>query len=87
MKILSINKYFWKKGGSESVFFNEKKMLESNGHSVIPFSMQGDKNESSLYSQYFIDEVDYSKAGIKNRLLSASKIIYSFELIQYGTGL
>ena len=79
MNILSINKYFWKKGGSESVFFNEKKMLESNGHSVIPFSMQGDKNESSLYSQYFIDEVDYSKAGIKNRLLSTSKIIYSFE--------
>lgn len=79
MRILLVNKYFWKKGGSESVFFSEKELLESAGHSVIPFSMQGDLNEKSQYSKYFVDEVDYSKAGLKNRFLAASKIIYSFD--------
>ena len=79
MKILLINKFYWKKGGSESVFFSEKEMLESAGHKVIPFSMKGEKNEKSEFSKYFIDEVDYSKPGLKNRLSSASKIIYSFE--------
>ncbi len=79
MKILSINKFYWRKGGSESVFFSEKEMLESEGHSVIPFSMHGENNEQTPFSQYFVDEVDYSKAGIKNKLLSALKIIYSFD--------
>ncbi|MCP4991076.1 MAG: glycosyltransferase family 4 protein [Colwellia sp.] len=79
MEILSINKYYWKKGGSESVFFNEKEMLESVGHTVIPFSMQSPQNEESKYSKYFVSEVDYTKPGLKNRVTSASKIIYSFE--------
>lgn len=79
MNILSVNKYFWKKGGSETVFFNEKEMLESKGHSVIPFAMQGEKNESSPYSKYFVSEVDYSKSGLRNKLSSAVKIIYSFD--------
>ena len=67
MNILSVNKYFWKKGGSESVFFNEMEMLESSGHTVIPFSMGGPKNQPSEYSKYFVSEVDYSKPGISNR--------------------
>ena len=79
MLILSVNKFYWKKGGSESVFFGEKNMLELSGHSVIPFSMQGNQNEQTPYSEYFVNEVDYSRPGIKNRLLSASKIIYSFD--------
>ena len=79
MNILSINKYYWKKGGSESVFFNENEMLESKGHSVIPFAMQGKKNQLSPYSKYFVQEVNYSKSGLVNRLSSAIKVIYSFD--------
>lgn len=79
MDILSINKFYWKKGGSESVFFSEKEMLESAGHSVIPFSMQGKKNEPTPYSKYFVKEVNYSQPGVLNRLLAASKIVYSIE--------
>ncbi len=79
MRTLLVNKFYWKKGGSESVFFNEKAMLESAGNIVIPFSMQGENNESTQYSKYFVSEVDYSKPGLKNRLSSAAKIIYSFE--------
>jgi len=79
MNILSVNKFYWRKGGSESVFFNEKKMLESAGHLVVPFSMHGKQNVFSNYANYFVDEVDYTKGGIKNKIISASKIIYSFD--------
>ena len=79
LKLLLINKFFWKKGGSESVFFNEKSMLESSGHSVIPFSMLDERNEPSEYSKYFISGVDYSKTGLVDQLSAALKIIYSFE--------
>lgn len=79
MNILSVNKFYWRKGGSESVFFDEKEMLESAGHTVIPFSMRGKRNEQTPYSKYFVNEVDYSSPGLVNKILSASKIVYSFE--------
>jgi len=79
MNVLLANKFFWLKGGSESVFFNEKGMLENSGHNVIPFSMKYPNNEDSQYSSYFVSEVDYSKPGIINKISSAFKIIYSIE--------
>lgn len=79
MVIVSINKYFWKKGGSEAVFFSEKEMLEDSGHHVIPFSMHSKFNQESPYAKYFVSEVDYNKGGLENRFSSASKIIYSFD--------
>ena len=79
MLILSINKFFWRKGGSETVFFDEKALLESKGHSVIPFSMKNEDNLESEYSDYFVEYVDYGKSGLASKLASASKIIYSFD--------
>ena len=79
MNLLFINKYFRRKGGSETVFFNEISMLESFGHVVIPFSMQSALNVESTYSKYFVSEVDYSNPGVLSRISSAAKIIYSFE--------
>ncbi len=79
MEILSVNKFYWSKGGSETVFFNEKEMLEDNGHTVVPFAMHSDKNIETSYSEYFVEEVDYDKSGLTNKLSCALKIIYSFE--------
>ena len=79
MDILSINKFYWKKGGSETVFFGEKALLEDAGHRVIPFSMRSPENLPSPYSEFFVEEVDYAAPGLKDRLGAALKIIYSFE--------
>ena len=79
MNIISVNKFFWQKGGSEAVFFGEKSLLESKGHIVVPFSMADDKNQPSEYSQYFVKNVDYATAGGAAKLTSAMNIIYSFE--------
>ncbi len=79
MNIVSINKFFWQKGGSEAVFFGEKTLLESKGHTVVPFSMDDDKNLPSDYSKYFVSNIDYATAGGTAKFRSAMNIIYSFE--------
>jgi glycosyltransferase involved in cell wall biosynthesis len=69
MKILFINKFFFLNGGSETVFFQEREFLKNIGHSVIDFSMQHPNNYPSIYSKYFVSNIDYhDKQGgyIKN---------------------
>ncbi len=79
MKIISVNKFFWHKGGSEAVFFGEKELLESKGHEVVPFSMQSENNLDSPYSEYFVENVDYAASGKTGKIKAAMNIIYSFE--------
>ena len=43
MKILQLNKYFYQKGGAETVFFNTISTLENRGHQVIPFALKTKK--------------------------------------------
>ena len=51
MKILQLNKYFYQKGGAETVFFNTISTLENRGHQVIPFALKNKKNKFSEYFQ------------------------------------
>ena len=39
MRILIVNYRYFISGGPEKYMFNIKKMLEDNGHEVIPFSI------------------------------------------------
>ena len=55
MKILQLNKYFYQKGGAETVFFNTISTLENRGHQVIPFALKNKKNKFSEYESYFVD--------------------------------
>jgi glycosyltransferase involved in cell wall biosynthesis len=79
MKILSVNKFYWNKGGSEAVFFGEKELLERNGHTVIPFSMKSGNNLPSEYSEYFVENIDYDSGKLTEKIIAASKIIFSFD--------
>ena len=80
MKILMVNKFFYKKGGSETYYFELKKLLEQNGHKVIDFSMKDKKNFESKYSDFFIDNIDYDdQKTILQKVILGFKIIYSYE--------
>lgn len=57
MRILQANKFFYRRGGAEVVFFDTIKGLRARGHEVIEFSMQHPKNMPSEYSGYFASEV------------------------------
>lgn len=79
MKILLVNKYYYIKGGSETYFFGLKKMLEDNGHEVIVFSMNDEKNFKSEYEKYFVSNIDYESERLLNKVRNALKLINSKE--------
>lgn len=80
MRIAIINKFFYRRGGSESAFFSTIQLLEGKGHRVIPFAMRHPMNEESPYSSYFVSEVDLrGRNSIWGKLSTASRIIYSTE--------
>ncbi len=61
MRILQINKFFYRRGGSESYFFDLINLLRSHGHEIINFSMKHPQNEPSPYSDFFVDEINFDK--------------------------
>ena len=88
MKIIIVNYRYFISGGPERYLFNIKEILEKNGHTVIPFSVQHNKNKPSEYSNYFLkqigkgDEVyasQYSKTNIKTVSAVVGRMLYSFE--------
>ena len=76
MKILMVNKFFYIKGGSETYYFALKRLLEAQGHTVIDFSMQDEKNFTSKYSKYFVENVNYNSAEGLKKKLKADSILY-----------
>jgi glycosyltransferase involved in cell wall biosynthesis len=82
MNILCVNKYYYPRGGSEVVFFNQIELLERNGHHTLHFSMNDEKNELTGYSKYFIDNVDYSHRGPFKLIKNTVNLLYSKEAIR-----
>jgi glycosyltransferase involved in cell wall biosynthesis len=53
MRILQANKFFYRRGGAETVFFQTINGLRERGHEVSEFSMAHPSNLPSDYSAYF----------------------------------
>jgi glycosyltransferase involved in cell wall biosynthesis len=79
MKILQINKYHTRNGGSDTVYFNTSKLLEQNGHEVVSFAMQVDTNLPAEKNQYFIARTNFRSPGLLNKLKNVSKFFYSLD--------
>src|SRR4030042_2879925 len=80
MKILMINKFFYRKGGSEAYMFDLMNLLKNNGHEIIEFSMKDEKNEPSEFADYFINHISFNKReGLWRDLKKALHLLYSFE--------
>jgi glycosyltransferase involved in cell wall biosynthesis len=80
MKILMVNKFFYQRGGSEAYMLDLSDLLKKQGHQVIEFSMEDEKNEPSQYSQYFVANIDFAKQeGILKDIKKALQAIFSFE--------
>ncbi|OGE86089.1 MAG: hypothetical protein A3J48_03965 [Candidatus Doudnabacteria bacterium RIFCSPHIGHO2_02_FULL_46_11] len=80
MKILQINKFFYRRRGAEIIFLDEIELLEKHGHEVSVFSMNHPQNLPSKYSKYFLSQVPTAKITMKvvPKLL---KSFYSLEAI------
>lgn len=80
MRVLLVNKYFYRKGGAETYFFALAEGLRALGHEVAFFSMQHPSNEPSYWSKYFVSEKDYvGKISVFQKAKEASTLVYSLE--------
>ena len=57
MRVLQINKFFYRRGGVEVVLFDTIKGLRERGHEVSEFAMLHAGNLPSQYAAYFASEV------------------------------
>ncbi len=57
MRILQANKFFYRRGGAEVVFFDTIKGLRERGHEVSEFSMQHPQNVPSDFSSFFASQM------------------------------
>lgn len=81
MKVLLVNKYFFIKGGAETVYFQERDQLKAAGVQVVEFSMQHEKNFPSDYAPWFVSNVDYhgGNNGPLTKLKTALAFIHNGE--------
>ncbi|MFL5238058.1 MAG: glycosyltransferase family 4 protein [Rhizomicrobium sp.] len=82
-KLLSINNYYYRRGGAEVLFLEQNRMLEEAGWQIALFAMKHADNLPTSWAKYFPDEIEfgqsYSAAG---KLVRASRVIYSLQARQ-----
>jgi glycosyltransferase involved in cell wall biosynthesis len=54
-QLLSINNYYYRRAGAETVFFEHNRLFEDAGWEVVPFSMQHPLNQPSQWSDHFAE--------------------------------
>lgn len=79
-KLLNVNTYHYRRGGSDVVYFEHAHLMQQQGYENAFFAMHHPKNEPTPFSQYFIDELEFGHAySLTQKLSMAAKAIYSFE--------
>ena len=76
MRILLVNYRYFISGGPEKYMFNIKKMLEDNGHEVIPFSIHSNKNVETEYSKYFVEPIGSRNATYFEECKKTPRVIW-----------
>lgn len=77
MKILQINNYHFLKGGSETVYLNTGKLLESKGHEVVYFSTHNEKNIDHGANEFFVKSANPMNQGFIGKIANSVNFVYS----------
>ncbi len=82
-KLLSLNNYNYRRGGSDAVYIDHNNMFVEKGWDTAVFSMKHPKNRSSPWEEFFVDEIEFGHTyPVHQKLIMAGKVIYSFEARQ-----
>ena len=78
------NSFFYLRGGADRCFLDLSNLLTTQGHEVIPFCMQHERNYPSIYSDYFVSFIDFpsllnTKTSIQTKYNVARRVIYNQE--------
>ncbi|MGL4724406.1 MAG: glycosyltransferase family 4 protein [Scandinavium sp.] len=83
MKILYVNKFFFIKGGAETVLFQERDAMAQAGHQIIDFSMQHPENAPSEWSEFFVHNVDYHGShSLWDKVQAGKDFIYNSRAVE-----
>jgi len=78
-----INKFFYLKGGAETVFFQERDFLKNNDIPVVDFSMQDEPNFFSPNSASFVAYIGFREPkGLLNNMRRGLSFIHSHEAVK-----
>ena len=78
--LLSINNYFYPRGGAEVVFLEQNRLFENIGWQVVPFAMRHPQNLPTPWADYFPDEIEFGRDyGLGTKLLQAQRVIFSLQ--------
>lgn len=78
--LLSINNYYYRRGGAEVVFLEQNRLFEEIGWQVVPFAMHHPRNQESAWQDWFVDEIEFGQNySLAQKVRNAGKIIYSVE--------
>ena len=61
-RLLSINNYFYRRGGAEVLFLEQNRLFEDIGWHVVPFAMQYPQNLPTPWADYFPDEIEFGRS-------------------------
>ena len=80
MKVILVNKFHYRKGGSETYYFDVAEGLRELGHEVHFFAMEGPNNEPCEDSDLFVSAKDYNgPTGLGQKVSSVTSLVYSRE--------
>lgn len=85
MDILFANNYYYMRGGSERILFEERALLRERGHVVRGFSHRHSANIASELSEYFLDPVNYDELSGTAKIKQAVRLIVNKEAAQKFT--
>ena len=78
--LLSINNYFYPRGGAEVLFLEQNRILEAAGWQVVPFAMRHPQNLPTPWVEYFPDEIEFGRSyPMRTKLVHAQRVIFSLQ--------
>lgn len=78
MKVLQINVFNYRKGGSETVYFSTSELLRLHGVEVVNFALKWPNNIKSPYDRYFPESKD-TRRGILKPIKNIVNYFYNAE--------
>lgn len=80
MRVILVNKFHYRKGGSETYYFAVADALRSQGHQVFFFAMEDPENEPCDQARYFVSAKDYNgPTSAVRKVGEAASLLYSTE--------
>ena len=81
MKILEINVFNYRKGGSEAVYFSTMELLQEHGDEVVNFALKWPENNPSPYERFFPESKE-TRRGFLRPIKNIVNYFYDAEAAQ-----